>query len=511
MIPLVSGSRIRSENACPVRPDGEYVLYWMIAARRSSWNFALDRAAERCRELGRPLLVFEALRIDSKWATPRVHSFVADGMRDNARDFERNGVNYIPYVEPEPGAAKGLLEALASRACVVVTDNFPCHFLPSMVRAAAGKVTVLLESVDSNGLLPLSLSPRDFPTAYAFRRYLQRALPNHIEDAPLATPLENLPRGAIHFPPSLLAKWGLPSGTAATAATAIKFDALPLDAEVSPTSEHGGRTQALEVLTRFIERRLPLYAEGRSHPDEDVASGLSPFLHFGHISAHEIFRALARREKWNPGQFGDTRNGTRDGFWGMSAAAESFLDEFVTWRELGYTFNMHRPDYDLFDSLPEWAKATLARHAGDPRLPQYDRDQLESAATHDPLWNAAQKQLREEGRIQNYLRMLWGKKILEWTRSPQEALEVMIELNNRWALDGRNPNSYSGIFWVLGRYDRPWAPERPIFGVIRYMSSESAKKKLRLKKYLERWGEEAPPDLFAENARGCSPKVTRSE
>jgi len=178
----------------------------------------------------------------------------------------------------------------------------------------------------------------------------------------------------------------------------------------------------------------------------------------------------------------------------MSPSAEAFLDQIVTWRELGYNFCAKRSDFDRFESLPEWARNTLAKHAADPRAVVYDLESFAAARTHDPLWNAAQTQLRVEGRIHNYLRMLWGKKILEWTRFPEDALDVMIELNNRYALDGRNPNSYSGIFWVLGRYDRPWGPERPIFGTIRYMSSENTARKMDVKGYLRRFG--SGPVLF---------------
>ena len=165
------------------------------------------------------------------------------------------------------------------------------------------------------------------------------------------------------------------------------------------------------------------------------------------------------------------------------------MDQVITWRELGYVFCHHRPnDYDQFESLPNWAKETLRIHAADTRPTLYSLEQLESAQTHDPIWNAAQRQLRQEGRIHNYLRMLWGKKILEWSASPEEALSTLIQLNNKWAIDGRNPNSYSGIFWTLGRFDRAWGPERPIFGKIRYMSSDSTARKIKLKHYLSRFG-----------------------
>jgi deoxyribodipyrimidine photo-lyase len=172
----------------------------------------------------------------------------------------------------------------------------------------------------------------------------------------------------------------------------------------------------------------------------------------------------------------------------MSPSAEAFLDQLVTWRELGFLFATYEPEYERYESLPEWARATLEDHASDPRPDVYTLEQLAAAATGDALWNAAQRQLTHDGVIHNYLRMLWGKRIIEWTAHPREALHVMVELNNRYALDGRDPNSYSGIFWVLGRFDRGW-PERPIFGKVRSMSSTATRRKVCVERYLERWGE----------------------
>jgi deoxyribodipyrimidine photo-lyase len=171
----------------------------------------------------------------------------------------------------------------------------------------------------------------------------------------------------------------------------------------------------------------------------------------------------------------------------MSREAESFLDQLITWRELGYNMSWQNDNYLQFESLPEWAQITLAKHSSDPREHLYDLSEFEAAVTHDEVWNAAQRQLVRNGRIHNYLRMLWGKKIVEWSPTPRDALSVMIELNNKYAVDGRNPNSYSGIFWVLGRYDRAWGPERPVFGKIRYMSSQNTVRKLKLKGYLKEY------------------------
>jgi deoxyribodipyrimidine photo-lyase len=189
---------------------------------------------------------------------------------------------------------------------------------------------------------------------------------------------------------------------------------------------------------------------------------------------------------WHPGKLARP-NGKVNGFWGIDQDTEAFLDQLCTWREIGFNMAWREENYDQFEALPHWAQTTLEEHRHDPRPFVYSLEELEHATTHDEIWNAAQRQLVREGRIHNYLRMLWGKKILHWTRSPREALDIMIELNNKYALDGRDPNSYSGIFWILGRYDRAWGPERQIFGKIRYMTSESTAKKHALKHYLQRY------------------------
>jgi deoxyribodipyrimidine photo-lyase len=193
------------------------------------------------------------------------------------------------------------------------------------------------------------------------------------------------------------------------------------------------------------------------------------------------------KEEWSTKMISNKTTGSRSGWWGMSEAAEAFLDELITWRELGYNMCWQQNDFDQYESLPNWALQTLSKHSKDKRPYLYTLKVFETAKTHDPLWNAAQSQLVQEGRIHNYLRMLWGKKILHWTKTPREALKVMIELNNKYALDGRDPNSYSGIFWVLGRYDRAWGPERRVFGKVRYMSSKNTARKVRVKAYLNKY------------------------
>jgi deoxyribodipyrimidine photo-lyase len=291
----------------------------------------------------------------------------------------------------------------------------------------------------------------------------------------------------LHF---VTGRW--PAATRTVLEGRALLASLPIDHTVGPTSWAGGHAAGVARLSSFVAGVLPRYAVERNDPDADAASGLSPWLHYGHLSAHEIFAAVASAEAWSPARISDPPDGRREGWWGMSPSAEAFLDQLVTWRELGFLFATYEPEYERYESLPEWARATLEDHASDPRPDVYALEQLATAATGDALWNAAQRQLTHDGVIHNYLRMLWGKRIIEWTAHPREALHVMVELNNRYALDGRDPNSYSGIFWVLGRFDRGW-PERPIFGKVRSMSSTATRRKVSVERYLERWGEQMSP------------------
>lgn len=462
----------------------------MIANRRRHFNFALQHAAELAVALARPLVILEALRCGYRWASDRLHAFILQGMADNRASFADAPVFYLPWVERHPGEGKGLLETLAAAACVVVTDDTPAFFLPRMVAAAAARLDVPLVAVDSVGLLPLASTSAPFPTAYAFRRFLQRTLPAHLPAQPRPDPLHGLalpPPGKL--PADLLGRWS-PALPELLAASPAALAALPIDHGVPVAPTRGGERAARAALTRFVKEKLPHYAALRNRVEADVTSGLSPYLHFGHLSAAEVFAAITAHEGWNITTFEPPHaRGERSGWWGMSAPAEAFLDQLVTWRELGHVFQRHRPDAEEWASLPAWARATLTAHAGDPREHTYTLEEFAAGVTHDPLWNAAQGQLRRAGTIHNYLRMLWGKKIIEWSATPQEALAIMLELNNRFALDGRDPNSGSGITWCLGRFDRPWAPERAILGTVRSMSSAQTARKMHVEEYIRTWTE----------------------
>jgi deoxyribodipyrimidine photo-lyase len=244
---------------------------------------------------------------------------------------------------------------------------------------------------------------------------------------------------------------------------------VAIDASASPVAGlRGGPREAARLLQRFLRERLRGYATNRNHPDLEATSQLSPYLHFGHIGPLTV--ALAVKEA-------DAPREDRD----------AFLEEFIVRRELAVNFVRYNPRYDTLDGCEPWALRTLAAHAGDERDPLYSRAQLEAAETHDPLWNAAQRQMVEAGWMHGYVRMYWAKKILEWSPSPTAAFETAVELNDRYELDGRDPNGYAGIAWAIGgKHDRAWGPERPVYGTVRYMSFASTSRKFDSKAYIRK-------------------------
>ncbi|MEP6690531.1 MAG: deoxyribodipyrimidine photolyase [Gemmatimonadaceae bacterium] len=485
--------RIIALNEAPLASGRDMVLYWQTTARRTRSNFALQHAIDCARTLGKPLVVLEALRAGYRWASARFHHFAIDAMVDNAAAYATAGVRHYAYVEPVAGAGKGLLGSLARHACLVVTDDYPEFFLPRMAHAAAaqlGAIGVRLEAVDGNGILPMRAAGKAHVYAHQFRRHVQRLASEHLAHVPETHPLRRAralvapSAGLARTLDDITTRWP----AASTSILSGELAGLAIDHSVAPVAARGGERAAQRTLARFIDERYDRYAARRNDAIDDASSGLSPHLHWGFLSAHDVFAAVAERERWSIGKIGFRPTGRRDGWWGVSANGDAFLDQLVTWRELGFNGALYIPAHDTFDSLPPWARATLVAHDADQRPNATTLDALDAGETYDPLWNAAQGQLRAEGRIHNYLRMLWGKKILEWSPDPRTAFAWMLHLNNKWAVDGRDPNSTSGIAWVMGRYDRPWAPERPIIGVVRAMSSTNTGRKMKVRGYIERYG-----------------------
>ena len=477
--------------------DGEYVLYWMIAARRFNYNAALEYAAKLAENYGKSLLVVEEISTSHKFANDRITSFVIQGMVENISIFKEHNIRFIPWVETPLSGPMGLLKTLAKRACLIVTDDFPTYYPLSATKAAGKSLNRKVIAVDSNGVFPMSWTSSAFSTAHSFRRFIHANFSRCRETWPQKVPIntdydysinDDLYRSIIQecsvkIPPYEWL-WRCSEG-GSTGKKALST--IDIDHNVQPVRQaRGGRNTAAKKLAVFLKNRLYRYNVDRNNIEKPSVSGLSPWLHFGHISSIEIVGKILDSEKWTPENITTSRKGAREGWWGLPAGVESFLDQIITWRELGFNNAFHNPNHNKYESIPEWAKLTLSEHTDDERM-LYTFEQIENAETHDEVWNAAQQELLQTGIIHNYLRMLWGKRILEWAQTPEQAVEWMIELNDKYALDGRDPNSYTGIFWVLGRHDRAWGPERAIFGKIRYMSSENTKKKLKLKPYLQQF------------------------
>lgn len=487
--------RISSVNDKPINEDGDFILYWMIATRRLNHNASLEFAVNLAIEHEVPLLVLEEISTSHKFANDRIATFMIQGMVDNSAIFKDNNITYIPWVETPLSGPMGLLKQIAKRAKIVVSDDFPTYYPKKAITAASKSIPVKMYTGDSNGVIPMSWTDSAHTTAHGFRRFIHANFSKCPDTWPKLNPI---PKGksvamsdellnsiikdcSVKLPPY---EWLWRSSEGGSVGKKA-LQAIDIDHSVEPVRiAHGGRTTAVRKLSTFLAERLERYHIDRNNIINPAVSGLSPWLHFGHISSIEIVERILHENEWTPDNIDTSRKGAREGWWGLSGGIESFLDQIITWRELGFNNAYHNENHNKFESIPEWAKKTLAEHSDDQRV-LYTLKQIENAETHDEIWNAAQNQLVTTGIIHNYLRMLWGKRILEWASTPEEAVDWMIKLNDKYALDGRDPNSYTGIFWVLGRHDRAWGPERAIYGKIRYMSSENTRKKMNLKPYLQ--------------------------
>jgi deoxyribodipyrimidine photo-lyase len=516
-MPDVTESRIRQANDRPSNGRGKYVLYWSQMYRRLTYNHALDHAIKLATAEKKPLVIYEGLKLNYPWASARIHTFMLEGMKENCSTAKAMGVNYWPFVESPADAGRGLLTKLAKDAVAVVTDDYPAYIVPGQIRALAAKADVPVIAVDGNSVVPLSLLGKIVGAAAHLRPRIHKLFPHCWPHRAVAEPvIANTLKTKVD--PSFTL-WSPPDDVAAWVRT------LPLDQSVPAVpGQVGGVVDASKRLHDFLKRRLARYAEERSKPDDPrdtPASGLSPWLHFGHLSIEQlVHETLHHHGTWSL----DTINTTtrnKDDYYCRDANINGFLDEAVTWRDVGFqwhycknaecgtrnaelrakcsnvtwqdddkpTFNFDAMDFSsplrgtLEAVLPPWALATLKKHESDRREFVYTLEEFEAGDTHDALWNAAQRELAATGIIHNYLRMLWAKKVLEWSASPEEAYLTLEHLNNKYATDGRDPNSYTGILWCFGLFDRPWAPERDVFGSVRFMSSDNTARKFKLQKY----------------------------
>lgn len=434
--------------------NAKCVVYWMQRAERGVDNPALDCAIEVANELGLPVVAFFSAISNFPRANLRHYAFLNQGLQDVEHDLAERGVGFIVRRPPD-NQLERLLEEVG--AGIVIGDENPLRDPERWRAVLAGRLKIPYWTVDADVVVPSVLFEKAFYAQHLFRRRMDPLLPDYLVEP---TPPVVARPWAPHNQP---ATWALDQD--------ITTGWRTLDRSVQPVDTfRGGAHAARKRLQTFLNDQFADYETGRRHPEQNGTSQLSPYLHFGHISplriALEAQKALKARKV-------------------PQAAYDGYIRELVGWREMAINFVRYSRDtYDTLECAEPWALKTLREHARDRREPAYTCEQMERAETGDELWNAAQQQMVRYGWMHNILRMYWAKKILEWSPTPAKAFEWSVVLNDRYELDGRDPNSYAGIAWAIaGKFDRPWF-EREIFGTIRYMSGASTGKKFDSKRYM---------------------------
>ncbi|HXF76480.1 MAG TPA: deoxyribodipyrimidine photo-lyase [Methylomirabilota bacterium] len=427
--------------------DGRCVVYWMQRSQRARDNAALNVAIEAGNLLDKPVVVYFQLLPRVRHAAWRHYEFMCRGLTELPVTPRERGVAFALRRYPEHSLLSFCSEV---KPCLVIGDENPLREAEQSKARVAAELRVPFWTVDADVVVPSRLLGREHYAARTIRPKIRALLKQFLQ--PLANPVARAQPPARFFSQSF---HGLEN--------------FPIDGSIAPVSGiAGGGAAAHRTLAKFLRERLAGYATHRNKPDIEGTSRLSPYLHFGQISPHTV--ALAVKNSDAP-----------------AIDREAFLEELIVRRELAVNFVRYNSRYDAADACEPWAERTLRAHARDQRKFLYREAQLESAETHDPLWNAAQKQMVLTGWMHGYMRMYWAKKILEWSRSPAEAFAVAVRLNDRYELDGRDPNGYAGIAWaIVGKHDRAWGPERLVYGKIRYMSYESTSRKFNAKAYITR-------------------------
>jgi deoxyribodipyrimidine photo-lyase len=448
--------RVTLLNDKEVNANARYVLYWMQMYKRVDNNHALIWAIRKSNELKLPLVVYEGLKYYYPWASDRLHTFILDGVAEKRAAFEELGIRYLFYLQKDKDSPKQTVAKLAKDAALIVTDDYPCFIIPEHNRRIAERAEVPVFAVDSNGVIPMSKFDKEEYAAYTIRPKIDKLLEQY---------LKPLPMERVEVPGTRL-EVDCPDTQVTADNIASLVAGCDIEHSVKPSAYyHGGTANGRKRLKKFVDEILPDYEKARSKPDRDGSSRMSAYLHFGFLSPLEI--ALAVSDS-------DAPQGSKD----------AYLEELVVRRELSFNMTRHNTHYDSLAALPAWVHKTMREHADDERQFIYPLAQLEAGETHDELWNAAQREMVVTGEMHNYVRMLWGKNVIAWSPSYEVAFETLVHLNNKYCLDGRDPNSYAGILWCLGKHDRPWM-ESPVFGTIRYMTSGSTGKKFDSKKYIE--------------------------
>ncbi|WP_375431874.1 deoxyribodipyrimidine photo-lyase [uncultured Friedmanniella sp.] len=462
LYPGLQPERVQLLNDDPVREDGHYVLYWMQQSQRSELNHALEYAIHRANELEQPLLVAFGLMDGYPEANLRHYHFLLQGLADVEAALAKRSVPFVV----QRGAPDEVALRLAADAALVVCDRGylrPQRQWREHVAAAAGCAVV---QVESDVVVPVELaSDHQEHAARTIRPKITRHLDRFLVDLP-QTKLKDTAAPEVE-------------GEDLSDLDTLLLS-LDLDHTVRPVPLFtGGTSAATAVLQRFLRDQFADYAANRNQPQTDHVSHMSKYLHFGQISPIAIALAISEQ--------GEDEN------------VSTYLEELIVRRELPMNFVYHQPDYDQYSCLPAWARTTLAEHAGDPREPGYTARELEDAATDDPYWNAAMTEMKELGYLHNHMRMYWGKKILEWSATPEEAYATTLRLNNTYFLDGRDANSFANVAWVYGQHDRGWG-ERAVFGKTRSMTAGGLERKTDPKAYVAKVEREVEEVRRAANA-----------
>ncbi len=448
-------------NEKRLQPEGEFILYWMQSTQRFEDNWALRLASLEADRIGKPLIIHHSLDSHSTHASARFHTFLMQGAQELASRAESLGLTYRFALRRRVSDDARVVDRLASRACAVITDLFPTAGVAERSARVAQRVNCRVLAVDSAGVVPAASFHREEYAARTIRPKIAGLLELSLEGV-----VDRAPKRAT--PASLLASLNIDWLDIANCNIEREVARCEVDATVGAVSARGGLKAARARLASFVSDGLLDYAERRRNPSDDFGSSrLSAHLHYGMISPLEVVEAARAN--------------------GDSAQSDSFLNELLTWRELSLNFCLRNPNHGTLAALPDWVHRSMRSHAGDEREVTYTLDELEGAATHDEIWNAGQRELVETGHMHNVVRMLWGKSVLTWAPTYEDALAWLIHLNNKYALDGRDPNSYAGIQWCFGKFDRPFA-ERAVWGTIRPMSLKRAHAKYEMSGYLERWG-----------------------
>ena len=447
---MIQPERIRELNGADERRDGRYVLYWMQQAQRVATNHALGLAIELANARGLPVVVAFGLMDDYPEANRRHYAFMLEGLAEVAAELWDRGIRFVLRHGEPPCVAL----ALAGAATILVCDRGYLRHQVAWRRKVAHEAGCRVVQVESDVVVPVeAVSDKAEHAARTIRPKIERVR----EDFLVGFAPEAVAHGSLDLDLESDFEVRDPQAT---------LGRLKLNGGCDQVSRFtGGAAHARKRLDAFIEEKLDGYAEGRNEPVARQGSELSPYLHFGQISPLDL--ALAARDAAHA----DRRDRV------------AFLEELIVRRELAMNFVAFTPDYDSYAMLPGWAKKTLAEHERDRREHLYDAAALAAGETHDPYWNAAMREMRVSGYMHNYMRMYWGKKIIEWSRTPEDAFATALALNNRWFLDGRDPASFANVGWLFGLHDRAWT-ERPVFGKIRYMNDRGLKRKFDIDAYV---------------------------